>query len=144
MKNKIILKLTCLVLLGGLLFGGCTPKEPPSDETLMTFFYVVNQTGQDIRVRVLADHQELFIVEIGSEVELPDEGRISPPQGEYPAKELKISMPKDTKVIKAQELISGREQEREVKPLTSKVNGGFTIIIKEDEILLERGYLPIR
>lgn len=135
MMSKTILKCTCLLLLGGLLFNGCIPKEPPSDETEMTFFYVVNQTGQDIRVKVLADGEELFIVDIGTTIESP---------GGYPAKELKIPMRKDAKFIKVKESISGREQEWEIKTLTSKVDGGFTIIIKEDDILLERGYLPIR
>ena len=130
--SRIILKLTCLLLLGGLLFGGCTPKEPTYEET---FFYVVNQTGQDIQVKVSADGEELFIADIGTEVELP---------GGYPAKELKVSMNIDTKVIKVQELTSGREKEWQIETLTSQVDGGFSIIIKEGDILLEKGYLPIR
>lgn len=121
----------------GVIFGSGCAKSQPTMTT--TFFQVVNQKGQEVRVRVLADREELFTVELGTSIETP--GGIIPPVDKYPSKELKIQMPENTRVIRVQELISGMEKEW---PVAGKGDSGFLIILVDRDISLEFGYIPVR
>ena len=45
-----------LLLAAGVLFPGCGTVM--ASETMITFFYVLNTSGRDVRVRVSADGRE--------------------------------------------------------------------------------------
>ena len=54
-----------------------------------------------------------------------------------------MAINRDTKIIEIQELNSGKTKKFDLKNV-SKINGGFRITVREDEILLNLDYFPIR
>ncbi len=119
--------------------GSTNQKRKP----IITFFYIVNKTGQEIKVKVLGDDRVMVVQEVGSERELSSGLKVAPPIGKYPGRELKVVMDRDTKTIEIQELNSGIRKRFDLKGV-ARVNGGFRITIGEDEILLNQDYFPIR
>jgi len=132
---------------GGLNTGGQGPSPGGSrnqqGQRIITFFYIVNETGQDIKVKVLGDDRVIVVQEVGFERDLSSGVQVAPPPGKYPGRELKVVMDRDTKVFEIQELNSGIRKKFDLKGV-GRVNGGFRITIRENQIFLNPDYFPIR
>jgi hypothetical protein len=115
--------------------------------TIIMFFYIINETGSDIQVRVLADGVELFLQGIGSQVPSLPGKEVPPLPTPYPAVELKVSMSKDAQQLEVQELLHlGTRATQATFNIAgfSQAPGGFRITIRKDGILLDQDYRPIR
>jgi len=116
------------------------------DKTTLKFFYLVNKTGSEVKVRVLADGHELFIHQISAQV-TPSPGKEVPPPPLYPAVELKIPVSQDAKELEVQELLHlgtrARQATFDIMGF-SQADAGFRIMIRKDGILLGQDYYPAR
>jgi len=128
-------------LIGFMLtVAGCSPLiSDLIGQGEVLIFYIVNQTGQEIKVQVLADGKRLFTVKLEAKVE--GSGQVPPPMG-YPAKEVKARVNPLPRVLEIRELISGRVRVFDITGLDSK--RGFRIVVTAEGIELSRDYLPIR
>ncbi len=93
-----------------------------------------NQTGENIKVRVLADDGELFVMELGTD---EDPGKII--QLGFPYNDTDVKMNVDAEVLKVEELISGRSREAIIDEIEG--SGGFGIHVMEENIKIEKGYV---
>lgn len=141
--QKLISISLVTALLGGiaLLATGCTPLGPAAPG--VTVFYVVNQTEQQARVKVLSDGTELFIVEIESAPPQSDAGRTLPPSEGYPAKEIRVPLDSYPKNVDVEEMVSGREQQFNMAGIGNP-GLGYRITISFQGITLTQDYVPIR
>lgn len=121
-------------------FGGSRNQRK---QCIIKFFYIVNETGENIKVKVLGDERVIVVQEVGFERDLSSGVIAPPPTGKFPGRELKVAINRDTKIIEIQELNSGKTKKFDLKNV-SKINGGFRITVREDEILLNLDYFPIR
>jgi len=115
--------------------------------TITTFFYIINETGSNIRVRVLADGAELFLQEIGAQVPSEPGKEVPPLPTPYPAVELKVPVNKNAQQLEVQELLHrGTRATQATFNIAgfSQAPGGFRITIRKDGILLNQDYRPIR
>jgi len=119
-----------------------------NDETINMFFFLENRTETEIKVRVLADDAELFIAELEAPSPPSEEAPIEfPPLPPYPTQELKVPINIAAKQLEVQELLHlGTRARRAVFDITNfaQQEGGFRITIREDGILLNQDYVPIR
>lgn len=116
------------------------------DEITLKFFYLINETGSEVKVRVLADGQELFIQQISAQV-TPSPGREAPPPSPCPAVELKIPVSQNAKELEVQELLHLGTRARQVRfdiVGFSQADAGFRIMIRKNGILLDQDYYPAR
>ena len=166
MTRRVMIGLLCLGLLTGLL--ACQAYLGPEDKTLyrgqnklldrneedettdfsedeafLKFFYIINETGSNAEVRVLADDMELFLQEIGSQVPLSLGKEVPPLLIPNPAVELKVQLNKATQYLVVQDLQSGAQATFDIAGF-SQVDAGFQITIQKDRILLSQDYYPAR
>jgi hypothetical protein len=151
-----LLILIVVVVLGGLSGSYCTKPQPSaeilvvkgqssstSDETQLMFFYLVNQTGKKVQVRVLEDGEELFTQDINAQISTS--GNQAPPPPEYPAVELKIPVRRGASRLEVQELLHqgthALQATFDIERFYEK-DGGFRVTIREDGILLSQDYYP--
>lgn len=120
-----------------------SPQETAQLDTVIVFFYLVNRSGQDAMVRVLADDRGLFVQEIESKQEAPVGAEEAPPPGPYPARELKVPLNRKAKRLEVEELNSGMKAQFEITNFI-KVDAGFRITIGARQILLDQDYFPVR
>lgn len=114
------------------------PHAPPS---VVTFFYVVNQTGREIRVRVTVDGQELF-VKVLPATAAPAPGAV-PPTQPFPALELKVAVNRDARRLEVQALELGIRRSFDIQGF-SRIGSGFRIVITINQIALTQDYYPVR
>jgi hypothetical protein len=143
----LITQLYLSMFVGSLAAGsGLVPKSSPAimppSETIIMFFYLVNKSGQGVKVRVVADGRELFDQEIHSKQDATAGTAEAPPPGRYPARELKVPLDRRVKRLTVEELLSGMRAQFEIANF-SKTDAGFRITIGGDKILLDQDYLPI-
>lgn len=110
---------------------------------IITFFYLVNVSGQEIKVKVTANGNELFTREVRSRREPSSDIKESPPPGKYPAAELKVMLDPSAETLIVRETNSGIKKTFSIKGFADRP-GGFVITVEKDTILLEQTYYPIR
>lgn len=110
---------------------------------VISVFYVVNQSGRDVRLRVLADDREVLALDLPAAAPAPGSARVMPPPGPHPARELKVALPAATEWLEAQEVRSGLTRRVDVRDFATR-GLGFRIIIGASEILIAQDYYPIR
>lgn len=135
--NRAIRKYV-LACLG--LFLICEPSLGQENETILTFFYLVNQSGSEVKIRVLADGQELFVQQLRAHI-APPPVQQAPPSPPYPAVELKIPIRRDVKQLEVELLHLGTRVAFNIEGF-SQVDAGFQIIIWKDKIRLTQDYYP--
>ena len=119
------------------------------EKTILTYFYLVNETGQEVKVRVLADGVELFVQRIYAEAPPSSASGFgeAPPPPSYPAVELKVPISSQAKQLEVQELLHlgtrARQATFDIADF-SHVDAGFRVVIRKDGILLDQDYLPAR
>lgn len=107
---------------------------------VLTLFYLVNQTGREVTIRVLADGHELLVQQLGARVPSSPEVKTLPLLPPYPAVERKIALPRNTKRLEIEEPSVGHR--------TFEIAGfpegpGFRVVIRNDGIVTH-DYYPIR
>ena len=119
-------------------------KTSSQKEVIMKFFELVNKTGAEIKIRVLADDRELFVRRIQAKVD-KSEGIVHPAQDQYPIVELKISMSSQTKQLLVEEcLLLKKSKTFDVSDSPDKQDAGFRIITSKNGIVVTQDYFPIR
>src|SRR5262249_6350375 len=108
-----------------------------------TFFYIVNRSAREVRVRVIVDGAELFVQEVDAVRKAPSRIQEAPPPGSSPARELKVPLSLAARRLVVEELNSG---DRATYDLSQGVqsDAGFRIVIGPEGIFISRDYLPIR
>lgn len=123
------------------------PKKQPSarkPETVMKFFRLVNQTGADIKVQVLADGHELFVKRLEAAVE-KSPGIVHPYEAQFPTLELKIPLSDQARHLSIQEsLFLKKRKGFEISASPDKTGAGFQIVIGKNGIIVTQDYYPIR
>ena len=118
------------------------PSETSRD-AIIKFFFIVNDSGRDVKVNVRADHRTLFVQEIGASEKRSAAAEQAPPPSQRPARELKVAIGKSTKSLLVEEMNAGLKKEFTVADVV-KVDGGFRIVIQEKKILISQDYFPVR
>ena len=123
------------------------PKKKVSarrQETVMKFFRLVNQTGAEIKVQVLADGSELFVKRLEAAVE-KSPGIVHPDEAHYPTLELKIPLSNQARHLSIQEsLFLKKRKGFEISASPDKAAAGFQIVIGKNGIVVTQDYYPIR
>jgi hypothetical protein len=142
---------SCIFIILGLLFpyAGCRPLPESTEElidqeqseTVITFFYLVNKSGQDIEVSVFADDQKLFVQKLGAQQDAPADIGEVPPPSPHPARELKIPLNRNAQQLQVEELNSGIQEKFEITDFIMN-DAGFRITIEANQILLNQDYFP--
>ncbi len=114
-----------------------------ASETMITFFYVLNTSGRDVRVRVSADGRELFVVALAASRRPGAEAEEAPPRGAHPARELKVPLPRDARRLVLEETGSAARTTFEI-PRAPRSEAGFRITVGPRGISVDRDYMPIR
>jgi len=134
----------CL-LTGGAIYVSCQKSNAGNQkqDTVMKFFYLVNQSGFEVEVRVLGDEKELFVQRMKAKTD-DSPGITHPSNGEYTTVELKVPMNKQAKQLTVQE--SSHLKKCKTFDITEagKESAGFQVIIGKDEITLIQDYYPAR
>jgi hypothetical protein len=113
-------------------------------ETVMKFFRLVNQTGAEIKVQVLADGHELFVKRLGAAVE-QSPGIVHPYEAQYPTLELKIPLSDQARHLSIHESLVLKKRKRfEISVSPDKAGAGFQIVIGKNGIVVTQDYYPIR
>jgi hypothetical protein len=124
-----------------------TPKKKVrarKQETAMKFFRLVNQTGAEIKVQVLADGHELFVKRLEAEVE-KSSGIVHPAEVQYPTLELKIPLSDQARHLSIQESLFLKKRKRfDISVSPDKAAAGFQIVIGKNGIVVTQDYYPIR
>ena len=110
---------------------------------VLTFFFLVNQTGKPVKISVLADGQELFTREVPAQVP-PSLRWEAPPPPPYPTIELKVPLKKGTQQLEVQELLYVGMRKTFAIAGFDRVNAGFRITMRSDGIFLTQDYYPAR
>lgn len=114
---------------------------PP--RTVNKFFYVVNESGSDVRVRVRAGGRDLLVEPIPGQDQQRPGVRSPPPADLNPARERKIKLTEETERLEVEEMISGRKATFEIGRAWMR-GPGFRITIGVREIRLAQDYRPER
>jgi hypothetical protein len=113
-------------------------------ETVMKFFRLVNQTGAEIKVQVLADGHELFVRRFEATVE-KSPGIVHPYEAQYPTLELKIPLNNQARQLSIQESLFLKKRKRfDISVSPEKAGAGFQIVIGKNGIVVTQDYYPIR
>jgi hypothetical protein len=136
--------------------AGSTPEATPDKAapkkkliarkqgTVMKFFRLVNQTGAEIKVRVLADGHELFVKRLEAAVE-KSPGIAHPYEAQYPTLELKIPLSDQARQLSIQESLFLKKRKRfDISVSPDKAGAGFQIVIGKSGIVVTQDYYPIR
>lgn len=108
------------------------------------FFHLVNQTGAEVKVQVLADGKELFVNRMEADVE-PSRGIVHPAPVSYPTQELKVSMSREAKRLTVKETLHlKKRQSFTISALPEKADAGFQIVLNRDGIAVTQDYHPVR
>jgi hypothetical protein len=131
-----------------LLNGKSDSKERTTafnrQETVVRFFRLVNQSGAQIKIRVLADGRELFVRRMKAKVD-DSSGIVHPAPVEYPTLELKISMNKDVKLLSVEESQHLKKRKTfAVSDSPGKQDAGFQIVVSKEKIVVTDDYYPVR
>src|SRR5206468_280839 len=122
-----------------------TPKKKVSakkQETVMKFFRLVNQTGAEIKVQVLADGHELFVKRLEATVE-KSPGIVHPDEPLYPTLELKIPLSNQARQLSIQESLFLKKRKRfDISVSPDKTGAGFQIVIGKNGIVVTQDYYP--
>lgn len=105
--------LTAIAVLVGL-----PPGLANQNQDILVFFYVVNVSGVDVNVKVLADGREVFWHQLPAKVVRRTEATEVPPPGDHPAVEVKIRLNRNTRRLEVQELNSNRKAKFNVRNFT--------------------------
>ena len=130
-----------LLLAAGVLFPGCGTVM--ASETMITFFYVLNTSGRDVRVRVSADGRELFVVALAASRRPRAGAEEAPPRGAHPARELKVPLSRDARQLVLEETGSAARTTFEI-PRAPRSEAGFRITVGPRGISVDRDSMPIR
>jgi hypothetical protein len=127
--------------------GKAAPKKKVSankQETAMKFFRLVNQTGAEIKVQVLADGHELFVKRLEAAVE-KSPGIVHPYEAQYPTLELKIPLNNQARQLLIQESLFLKKRKRfDISVSPEKAGAGFQIVIGKNGIVVTQDYYLIR
>lgn len=152
-RALLVLVIGCSALFPSLAWDNQavgTMSGEDNGETINMFFFLENRTDTEVKVRVLADDTELFVEELEAPSPPPseEEGPIElPPPPPYPTLEIKALIDTAAEQLEVQELLhSGTRAREAVFDITdfAQQEGGFRITIREDGILLNQDYYPIR
>lgn len=112
--------------------------------TVVRFFHLVNQSGAEIKIRVLADGRELFVRRMEAKVD-ESPGIVHPSPVEYPTLELKISMGREVKLLSVEESQYLKKHKTfAVSDSPDKQDTGFQIVVSKEGIVVTDDYYPIR
>ncbi|HEV8713401.1 MAG TPA: hypothetical protein VGX03_11295 [Candidatus Binatia bacterium] len=112
-------------------------------DTVLTLFSLVNQTGTLVKIRALADGQELFTREVPAQA--PPSPRLeAPPSPPSPTIELKVPLKQRTQQLEVQELLPAGMRKTFTIAGFSRVPAGFRITLQSDAIFLTQDYYPAR
>ena len=119
-----------------------TGNPQRSQQSAVVFFYLINETGEDVRLKVSVDDDELFVQPLAAHVAsaVPKQ---APPASLVPTAELKIELPSAAQQLKVELMPAGP---RKLFALAGfpRSNAGFRIIIGKNGISLAQDYYPIR
>lgn len=116
---------------------------PGVQSELVTFFYVANQTGADVRVRVWADGRLLFERTLPSTA-APQPGVVPPPPP-YPAAELKVALPRNARTLEVEEDVALKLRRSFTISGFDRAGMGFRITLTRARgIEVTQDYQPIR
>lgn len=137
--------LSLCLLMGGAIHASCQKKKAGTQrqDTVMKFFYLVNQSGVEVEVRVLADEKELFVRRMKAETG-DSPGIIHPSNGKHSTMELKVAMDKQARQLTVQESSHLKKCKTFDITKSGKEGAGFQVIIGKDEITLIQEYYPAR
>lgn len=115
-----------------------------TQETVMKFFRLVNQTGAEVKVQVLADGHELFVQRMEAAVE-KSPGIVHPAEAQFPTLELKIPLDRQARQLSIRESLVLKKRKRfDISASPDKADAGFQIVIGKDGIVVTQDYHPIR
>jgi hypothetical protein len=130
------------ITLSGSKLKGATAIE--REETVVRFFHLVNQSGAEIKIRVLADGEELFVKRMKAKEDDPA-GIVHPAPAQYPTLELKISMGREVKLLSVEESLYLKKRKTfTVSDSPGKKDAGFQIVVGKEGIAVTDDYYPIR
>lgn len=110
----------------------------------MRFFHLVNQSGAEIKIRVLADDRELFVRRMKAKVD-DSAGIVHPAPVESPTLELKISMEREVKLLSVEESRYLKKRKTfAVSDSPDKQGSGFQIVVSKEGIVVTDDYYPVR
>lgn len=110
----------------------------------MKLFKLVNKSGAEIEILVLADGQELFVRHMQAKTE-ESPGIVHPAQEEYPTLELKVPIDKHARKLSVEETIYlKKSQDFEISESPDREGAGFQIIISKDAIAVSQDYYAAR
>ncbi len=115
---------------------------PPAAGEIITFVYIVNQTGAEVHVRAWADGRELFDRRLPATA-APQPGVVPPPPP-YPALELKVAMPRQAGTLEVEEDMILRLRRSFGIRGFDRIGAGFRITLTHSGIDLSQDYRPIR
>ena len=110
----------------------------------MKFFRLVNRTGAEIKIQVLADGHKLFVKRLEAAVE-KSPGIVHPYEPQYPTLELKIPLNNQARQLSIQESLFLKKRKRfDISVSPDKTGAGFQIVIGKNRIVVTQDYYPIR
>ena len=113
-----------------------------SQQAAFVFFYVINETGKPVELRISADGNELFARRVDGEV-APSAGKQVPPRLIFPALEIKTSLRNDAKQLEVELIPPGVRKTFEIAGFR-RSDAGFRIVVGNNNISLTQDYYPIR
>ncbi len=123
--------------------SGSPNRVPAAERVVNKFFYVVNASGADIRVRVRAGDRDLFIEAIPARNPEGSNARTMPPGGDHPARERKVRLTEGIERLEVEEMNAGRKATFEIGREWMR-GPGFRITVGPRDIQLVQDYHAIR
>jgi len=137
---------TILLTLFGAITASCIhgvmDDRQHSQQAAFVFFYVINETGKPVELRISADGNELFARRVDGEV-APSAGKQVPPRLIFPALEIKTSLRNDAKQLEVELIPPGVRKTFEIAGFR-RSDAGFRIVLSNNNISLTQDYYPIR
>lgn len=119
-------------------------KDQQGKEMVIKFFRLINKSGMEVKVQVLADGKELFVQRLDARLK-PSEGIVHPATEVYPSAELKASISREAAELMVKETQSlKKERAFAISRAKEKADAGFQIILNRDGIEVTQDYQPVR
>jgi hypothetical protein len=125
-----------------MLFTGSIGTFGCEQEERLVFFSIINQTGAEIHVRVLADGRKLFSRRVAPM--LVDAPGTMPPPGRFPRVEVKAPLSTATRELVVEELLVLRSHRTIAIAGFARTDAGFAIVINRSGISVSQDYYPVR